>query len=177
MPMRSDMFASLILVSALICGCGGGSSANSGGDGTPPPAESAATPTITASPSQNGATIATRTDGTNGATIYYTVDGSNPTSTSMQYFAPFLVASNLTVKAIAAAPGYSNSKVASKDFAPNLASGVLVWSDEFPNSGTANALPDSKIWTYDTGFQNCGNNEKETYCAAGSTTSPCDPSN
>ena len=92
-------------------------------------------------------------------------------------FAPFLVASNLTVKAIAAAPGYSNSKVASKDFAPNLASGVLVWSDEFPSSGTANALPDSKIWTYDTGFRCCGNNEMETYCAAGSTTSPCDPSN
>ena len=29
------------------------------------------------------------------------------------------------------------------------------------------------MWTYDTGFRCCGNNELETYCAADSSTAPC----
>ncbi len=132
---------------------------------------------MTTAAAQNGATIVSLADSTSGVTIYYTLDGSTPTSTSMQYFAPFLVSSNLTVKAIAAAPGYQNSTVLSKDFAPNIASGTLVWSDEFANAGGANALPDAKTWTYDTGYRCCGNNELETYCAAGSATAPCDPAN
>jgi beta-glucanase (GH16 family) len=81
----------------------------------------------------------------------------------------------MTLKAIAAASGYTNSMVATQSFTPNIASGTLVWSDEFSNAGTSNALPDAKNWTYDTGFQCCGNNEQEIYCAAGSTTAPCDP--
>ena len=172
------MFSALALAGALICGCGGGGTANPGGGGTtPPPAQNAATPTITTAAAQNGATIVTLADSTSGSTIHYTLDGSAPTTTSMTYFAPFLVSSNITVKTIAAAPGYLNSAAASKDFAPNLASGTLVWSDEFANSATGNALPDSKNWTYDTGYRCCGNNELETYCAAGSTTAPCDPAN
>jgi len=172
------MFSALALAGALICGCGGGGTANPGGGGTtPPPAQNAATPTITTAAAQNGATIVTLADSTSGSTIHYTLDGSAPTTTSMTYFAPFLVSSNITVKTIAAAPGYSNSAAASKDFAPNLASGTLVWSDEFANSATGNALPDSKNWTYDTGYRCCGNNELETYCAAGSAAAPCDPAN
>jgi beta-glucanase (GH16 family) len=171
------MFSALALAVALICGCGGAGTTNAGGGTTPPPAQNAATPTITTATAQNGATIVTLADGTGGSTIHYTLDGSTPTNTSMQYFAPFLVSSNLTVKAIAAAPGYLNSAAASKDFAPNLASGTLVWSDEFANSATGNALPDSKTWTFDTGYRCCGNNELETYCAAGSATAPCDPAN
>ena len=99
----SKMFPSLVLALALVCGCGGGGTANSGGT-TPPPAQNAATPTITTAAAQNGATIVTLADSTSGSTIYYTIDGSAPTNTSMHYFAPFLVSSNLTVKAIAAAP-------------------------------------------------------------------------
>jgi beta-glucanase (GH16 family) len=176
--MEFHMFSALALAGALICGCGGGGTANPGGGGTtPPPAQNAATPTITTAAAQNGATIVTLADSTSGSTIHYTLDGSAPTTTSMTYFAPFLVSSNITVKTIAAAPGYLNSAAASKDFAPNLASGTLVWSDEFANSATGNALPDSKNWTYDTGYRCCGNNELETYCAAGSTTAPCDPAN
>jgi beta-glucanase (GH16 family) len=170
------MFAALVVASALICGCGG---SKSGGGGTnPPPETQAATPTITTAPAQAGAVIVTLADATSGAKIYYTLDGSTPTNASQQYQAPFLVASNLTVSAIAAeAPGYTNSTVATQTFTPNIASGTLVWSDEFSNSGTTNALPSSTTWAYDTGFQCCGNNELETYCAAGSAASPCDPSN
>ena len=170
------MLAVLILASSVACACGGGS-ASAGSGGTLPPEQNASVPTITSAPAQNGAVVVNLADATSGAKIYYTLDGSTPTNTSMQYFAPFLVASNLTVKAIAAAPGYLNSTVAAKEFSPNIASGTLVWSDEFANSGTTNQLPDSKVWTYDTGFRCCGNNELETYCAAGSATTPCDPSN
>lgn len=168
------MSAALVLAVALMCGCGGGM--NSGSQ-SPPPEQKAAIPTLATETAQNGASVVSLSDNTSGATIYYTLDGSAPTNTSMQYFAPFLVSSNITVKAIAVAPGFLASEVVSKSFTPNIASGTLVWSDEFANSAGANALPDAKVWTYDTGFQCCGNNELETYCAAGSTTAPCDPAN
>lgn len=173
--MRSAMFTALVVTSALICGCGGGG----GGTGTTTSPESqAAAPTITTTNAQNGAVVASLATTTSGATIYYTLDGTTPTNTSQVYQAPFLVASNLTVKAIAAKPpGYLNSNVTSQSFSPNIASGTLVWSDEFSNSGSSNILPDSKTWRYDTGYQCCGNNEQEIYCAAGSATSPCDPNN
>lgn len=174
--MRTDMVAALVVASALICGCGGSAGGTTGGGGgTNTPL--LATPTVTTTDAQNGAVIVSLADSTSAAKIYYTLDGSTPTTASQIYQAPFLVASNMTVKAIAAASGYSNSSVTSKSFAPNIASGTLVWSDEFSNSGTSNVLPDSKTWTYDTGFQCCGNHELETYCAAGSASSPCDPNN
>lgn len=176
MRVRLKMFAALILASSLMCACGGGN-ASASNVGNLPAEQSAATPTVTTTPAQNGATVVSLADSTSGTTIYFTLDDSTPTRTSMQYFAPFLVASNMTVKAIASAPGYLNSSVVSKGFAPNIASGALVWSDEFSNPGTSTALADSKTWTYDTGFRCCGNNELETYCAAGSATAPCDPSN
>ncbi len=160
-------------------GCGGGtSSCGSCHIATQP---QAATPSITTAQSPNGATgavIVTLADTTSGANIYYTLDGSTPTNTSQIYTGPFLVASSITVNAIAAEPpSYLNSNVATQAFSPNIASGTLVWSDEFTNSGTSNAQPNPTTWTYDTGFQCCGNNEQETYCAWGSTTGPCNPSN
>jgi len=176
--METNMVAALVLAGALICGCGGGGTVDTAGGATNPPAQqNAATSTVSTAAAQNGGVIVTLADATSGATIYYTIDGSTPSNTSMRYFAPFLASSNLMVKAIAIAPGYLNSTAVSKDFTPNIASGTLVWSDEFANSGTSNALPDSKNWTYDTGYRCCGNNELETYCAAGSTTAPCDPAN
>ncbi|MGC2639728.1 MAG: family 16 glycosylhydrolase [Acidobacteriaceae bacterium] len=158
-------------------GCSGGSGGG-GGNNNPPPEQQTATPAITTANAQGGAVIATLADSTTGATIYYTLDGSTPTTSSQIYQAPFLVASNITVNAMAAdSPTYTNSKVATQAFSPNIASGTLVWSDEFQNSGGSNALPSTANWTYDTGYQCCGNDEQETYCAAGSSTSPCDPSN
>jgi len=143
----------------------------------PIPGQTAAVPTIATTAAQNGAEIVNLADTTTGAIIYYTLDGSAPTTTSQVFQAPFLVASNTTVNAIATASGFANSTVATQSFTPNIASGTLVWSDEFSNSGTTNALPNSKVWAYDTGYQCCGNNEQEIYCAAGSATSPCDPNN
>lgn len=113
---------------------------------------------------------------TSGGTIYYTVDGSTPAASSQPYLAPFLVASNLTVKAIALVGGASSS-VTSQSFAPNIPSGTLVWSDEFSNSTATNAQPNPQVWTYDTGNSGFGNNELETYCAWGSSTSPCSTTN
>jgi beta-glucanase (GH16 family) len=167
------MFASLLLSGFLICGCSGGG----GGGTTPPPTTPAAAPTITTANAQNGAVIATLASTTSGATIYYTLDGTTPTNTSQVYQAPFLVSSNLTVKAMAAASGDSNSSVTTQAFSANIPSGTLVWSDEFTNSTGANGQPDPKTWTYDTGTDCCGNNELETYCAWGSAAAPCDPSN
>ncbi|MGA2834817.1 MAG: family 16 glycosylhydrolase [Terracidiphilus sp.] len=155
-----------------LAGCGG----SGGGTSTTPPVQ-AATPTISAATTantQNGAQMVTLTTTTSGASIHYTIDGTTPTTTSIIYETPFLVASNLTVNAIATASGDTNSSVATKTFAPNIASDTLVWSDEFANSTSANAQPNSLVWTYDTGNNSgWGNSELETYCAWGSTATPC----
>jgi len=156
----------ITLVSSLsLWECGG-----KGGNGGGFSATSA--PTISTTPAQNGAVIVKVASNTDGAKIYYTVDGSTPTASSQQYQAPFLIASNLTVKAISVS-GSASSAVATQSFSPNLASGTLVWSDEFSNSTGANAQPDPTIWTYDTGNNGFGNHELETYCAWGSSTAPC----
>ncbi|MGA2166985.1 MAG: family 16 glycosylhydrolase [Terracidiphilus sp.] len=144
-------------------------------DGGPPQGPQAAAPTITTTAAQNGAVVVSLASTTSGATIYYSLDGSTPSVSSSQYLAPLLVASNLTVKAIATASGDSASSVTSQSFAPNIPSGTLVWSDEFSNSTSANAQPNPLVWTYDTGNSGFGNQELENYCAWGSATSPCNP--
>ena len=161
----------ILLSNALMIGCGGGNSGGGGGGST------TQAPTVSTTPAQNGAVIASLASATSGATIYYTVDGSTPSTSSQQYQAPFLVASNLTLKAIATAAGMANSTVTSQSFMPNILSGTLVWSDEFANSTGAAAQPDPKFWGYDTGNSGFGNHELETYCAWGSSASPCSTAN
>ena len=55
-------------------------------------------------------------DNTPGATIYYTTDGSTPTTSSPQYTGPILVILTTTIKAIAVAPGWSQSPVATATY-------------------------------------------------------------
>jgi len=169
----------IFLLGFLLSGCGGGSSSTTTTTPTTPTTQVAAPSVLSFSDAalQNGAVLVSLATTTSGATIYFTLDGSTPGTSSQIYEAPFLVSSNLTVKAIATASGDTASSVASKSFTPNIASGTLVWSDEFANSTSAIAQPNSSIWTYDTGTNCCGNSELETYCAWGSTTSPCTTSN
>jgi len=159
-----------LLVLFAMCGCGGGS----GAPVTPVQAQVTA-PAVSTKAAQGGAQIVSLADGTAGATIYYTVDGSTPTTASPVYVAPFLVASNVTLNAYATLSGAKQSVVTTQTFSPNIASGTLVWSDEFANATGNNLQPDPTVWTYDTGNSGFGNHELENYCAWGSTTAPCNP--
>jgi beta-glucanase (GH16 family) len=165
----------ILLLGALLSGCGGGSGSGGGG-GNPPPVQAVA-PTVATTAAQNGAEVASLSTTTAGAAIYYTLDGSTPTSSSQIYEAPFLVASQLTVKAIAIASGDTASNVTSQSFTTAIPSGTLVWSDEFTNSASAPAQPNPAVWTYDTGNSGFGNSELENYCAWGSSASPCSTAN
>jgi beta-glucanase (GH16 family) len=136
-----------------------------------------AAPSVATKPAQAGAQIVSLASATSGATIYYTVDGTTPTAVSPVYESPFLVASNVTLNAYAVLPGDRPSAMTTRTFAPNIASGTLVWSDEFTNNSGSNQQPDPTVWTYDTGNSGFGNHELENYCAWGSTASPCDPAN
>jgi beta-glucanase (GH16 family) len=179
--MRADaaMLAAILLTCVLMCGCGGGSSGsvgsggNGGGGGG---GNQTAAPAISTTPALNNAVIVTLASTTTGSTIYYTVDGSTPTTSSQSYLAPFLVASNLTVSAIAVYAAETSS-VTAQSFTPNIPSGTLVWSDEFNNSTGVNAQPNPAIWTYDTGTDCCGNNELEDFCAWVSTDPNCSTTN
>src|SRR3984885_12895896 len=131
-------------------------------------------PSITATPGLNHAMIVSIADSTPGATIYYTTDGAAPTAQSPRYLAPFLVASELTVKAVAITDGKPGA-VSTEKYAAAISTGTLVWSDDFNDASESNSQPNAAVWTYDTGHTGFGNREFEHYCAYGDTTTPCDP--
>jgi beta-glucanase (GH16 family) len=136
------------------------------------------TPILSMSPALNGAMLAQLASTTPGVKIHYTVDGSAPTLASEIYETPFLLASNLTIKAIAFDESTATpiaSAVMTRSPILNVPSGMLVWSDEFSNDSGAAKQPNPAIWSYDTGHSGFGNHELETYCAWGSATPPCDP--
>jgi hypothetical protein len=54
----------------------------------------------------------TLADATPNATIYYTTNGTTPTASSTVYTAPITVSTSATIQAIAIAPGYTASSVA-----------------------------------------------------------------
>jgi hypothetical protein len=130
-------------------------------------------PSITKTAALNHATIVSISGSTPQADIYYTTDGATPTAQSTRYLAPFLVASDLTVKAAAIADGKPGPVSTEKFAAPNP--GSLVWSDEFNDAADLGAKPESDIWAYDTGHTGFGNQEFEHYCAWGDANPPCDP--
>ncbi len=85
----------------------------------------AATPTFSPAPNTyTSAQSVTISDATSGATIYYTTDGTTPTTSSTKYTAAINVGSTTTIKAIAAASGFSASGVASGTYIINLPSTV-----------------------------------------------------
>ena len=80
---------------------------------TPP----AAQPSFLLSPgTYTAAQRATLKDTTTGATIYYTTDGSTPTTSSAEYSAVLIVSSTEVINAMAIAPGYSQSAVATATY-------------------------------------------------------------
>ena len=184
-PGYAALLAAVAISGVLFCGCGAGpvvsSSLAGGGTSTSSNGtKQTAGPFISTVAAQNGAVIVTLTSPTPGATILYSVDGSMPnaaSSSTMIYQAPFLMASNLTVTAIAMSPGYASSAPLLQTFTPNIPSGTLVWSDEFSNATSASAQPNPLVWTYDTGNNGFGNQELENYCAWGSAAAPCNPAN
>jgi hypothetical protein len=82
-----------------------------------PPPQRTATPVLSPGSETFSSPIqVTITDGTPGATIYYTTDGSTPTTSSTQYTGPITVTTTETVNAIATAPGFTQSAVASATY-------------------------------------------------------------
>ncbi len=75
-----------------------------------------ATPVITGETPFIGSTTVTIECETEDATIYYTIDGSEPNNQSTEYTAPFELAENTTVKAIAYDTNNNASLVATKEF-------------------------------------------------------------
>lgn len=62
----------------------------------------------------------TLSDATPNATIYYTTDGSIPNAKSAVYGGAIPISTTVTIQAIAAAPGYSNSALTTATYTINL---------------------------------------------------------
>ncbi len=82
-----------------------------------PPAMQTAAPTFSVPPDTYATPqTVTVTDRTPGAAIYITLDGSTPTAGVNGYLGPLNVSGGMTIKAIAAAPGYTPSAVATASY-------------------------------------------------------------
>ncbi len=77
--------------------------------------------------SPNGGTftngVAVTISGAPGASLYYTLNGTQPTTNSLLYTGPFILASNANVQVIAVESGAVNSGIASASFVNTAASG------------------------------------------------------
>jgi sugar lactone lactonase YvrE len=89
-----------------------------------PPATSTPTFSISAG-TYTGEQTVSIIDSTQDATIYYTTDGTTPTTSSAQYTGPISVSSSGTLKAVALAPGYALSAVASATYTLQAATPIF----------------------------------------------------
>jgi CSLREA domain-containing protein len=91
-----------------------------GGTLTVTPAGTAATPEFSvAAGTYATAQSVTLVDTTTGAIIYYTTNGSTPTASSTKYTQAINVSASETIKAVALAPGFKESAVASAAYTIN----------------------------------------------------------
>jgi len=96
----------------------------------------AATPTFSpAAGTYASAQSVTISDATANATIYYTTDGSTPTKSSTKYSAPIAVSVTTTIKAVATAPSFNNSAVASATYTIGTPSAISFGSGFSSPSG------------------------------------------
>jgi 6-phosphogluconolactonase (cycloisomerase 2 family) len=132
----------VLLITALVfseVGCGGAASTQTQ---IQPPPQSAATPAIQpASGTFTAAQSVTITDTTPGATIHYTMDGTTPTATSTAYQAAIPLAAFANVQAMATAPNYANSGIASATFKFQTPSGTVMITPTATPSGSSKPLP------------------------------------
>ncbi|MGC1783738.1 MAG: glycoside hydrolase family 16 protein [Acidobacteriaceae bacterium] len=105
--------------------------------------------------------------------IYSIPRENRPISRRFVLFSVGLFAVSFLASA-ATAPGSSPRGSVDLTKTPSIAHGSekLVWSDEF-NGQSARSAPDPTKWVYDTGYGHWGNRELESYCAYGSSESPC----
>jgi hypothetical protein len=130
---------SLLLVFGMaLISCG---DKNSGDPYSPPGTDPDTVATPTASPAAgalaSGTEVALSTT-TDGAIIYYTIDGSIPTTSSEQYSSAIPVTAALTIKAIAAKSGMTNSSV--------LTAAYTITPPSDDSMGTATTMADG-VWT------------------------------
>jgi len=102
---------------ALLVGACGGSNSSSTAPITPL-TPVAATPTFSpaAGTYAAGQTV-TLSDSTAGAKIYFTLDGTTPSTASSKYSSPIDISVTTTIKAVAVAPGYTASSIATGAYA------------------------------------------------------------
>ena len=109
----------------------------------PPP--TAATPKFSiAAGTYTTKQVVSLSDATGGATIYYTTDGSGPSTSSLPYSGPISVSSSLTIQAIAAASGYTNSGLARADYVITPPKGPTIPSNAVSES-QVQLLPNWRI--------------------------------
>ena len=97
----------------------------------------AAAPTFSPNPgTYSSSQSVTISSGTSGAIIYYTINGSTPTTASTRYAGPVSVSATETIKAIATAPNFSNSSVATGVYTIQSGPATVATPTFSPSPGT-----------------------------------------
>ena len=131
--MRLAVFGFSCLL--ILAGCSMGN-AKYGNPTTPSPATAAPMFSLAAG-SYNSVQTVSITDATAGAAIYVTANGTVPTASSTAYTGPIKVSSTETLMAVAIAPGYASSTVATAAYTITLVTSAPVFS---PAAGSYNSV-------------------------------------